>query len=290
MKNIILSASAMAVLLLASCKKNDSTTPPVTPVVPRTDIHIDSSNATLGKYIVDKDGKTLYFFSNDVAGVSTCTGGCLAAWPIFYVDNSAATYSNGLVEDDFKTITTTAGTKQTTYKGWPLYYFAPGGVQEAAGKTTGEGVGNVWFVAKTNYSIMLANTQLIGANGTSYQSNYAAGTGNTNYFVDGKGNTLYAFGHDSSRINKFTKPDFSNDGAWPIYQTDNITVPSTLDKSLFVVTTFNGKKQLAYKGWPLYYFGSDGGVRGANKGITIPSSLPVGSTWPIVFKDVAAAP
>ena len=121
------------------------------------------------------------------------------------------------MEDDFKAITTAAGTKQTTYKGWPLYYYSPGGVQEAAGKTTGEGVGNVWFVAKTNYSIMLANAQLIGANGTSYQSNYAAGTGNTNYFVDGKGNTLYAFGHDSSRINKFTKPDFSNDGAWPIF-------------------------------------------------------------------------
>ena len=284
MKNTFFSAAIACVIIgLTSCKDDD------VPVLPRTDIHLDS-NATLGKYLVDKDGKTLYYFSNDANGLSNCTGGCLTNWPIYLADSAKTTYSDGLLSSDFKTITNTSGAKQTTSKGWPLYYYSPGGVQEAAGLTTGEGIGNIWFVAKPNYSIMIANFQLTGMNGINYLANYTPGDGRTNYFTDGNGVTLYAFGRDSALINKFTKPDFSNNASWPIYETDNITVPSTLDKSLFAVMTFNGKKQLTYKGWPLYYFGPDNMVRGSNKGITIPPNQPVGSVWPVVTKDSPLAP
>jgi predicted lipoprotein with Yx(FWY)xxD motif len=150
-------------------------------------------------------------------------------------------------------------------------------------------VGNIWFVAKPNYSITIANYQLTGANGINYLSTYLPGDGRTNYFCDEKGNTLYFFGRDSAFINKYTKPDFSNNPTWPIYETENITVPSTLDKSLFVVITFNGKKQLTYKGWPLYYFVQDAYVRGINKGISVPTNA-VGKVWPVAIKDAALAP
>jgi len=271
-----------AIVFLASCK-SDTPPPP-----PRTDIHLDS-NQQVGTHIVDKDGRSLYYFSNDADGLSNCTGGCLTTWPIYYADSASTTYSTELDKNDFKTITTGAG-KQTTYKGWPLYYYAPNGTPELAGQTLGEGVGDIWFVAKTNYSIMVANFQLTGANGTNYLSDYTPGNGRTKYLVDAKGNTLYAFGRDSAFINKFTKPDFSNNPAWPIYETDNVTVPSTFDKTLFVPITFNGKKQLTYKGWPLYYYGPDAMVRGSNKGITIPPNQPVGSIWPVVKKDAPLAP
>lgn len=284
MKKITIFLSAVALIALYTSCKNE----PV-PVPPRTDIHLDST-ALLGKYLVDKDGKTLYFFSNDVNGQSNCTGGCATTWPIYFTDSAATTYSNGLLAGDFKTMTLPSGAKQTTYKGWPLYYYAPGGVQELAGEVRGEGVGNVWYVAKTNYSIMIANHQLTGANGTNYLSNYTPGNGRTSYFIDDKGNTLYSFIRDSAFINKFTRPDFSNNPVWPIYETDNLTVPSNLDKSLFVIATFNGKKQLTYKGWPLYYYGGDNFTRGINKGITIPASQPVGAVWPVVNKDVLPAP
>ena len=280
---IALATSILTALIIASCKP-DSVTPPS-----RTDIHLDS-NSVVGKHIVDKDGKTLYYFANDVNGQSNCTGGCLTTWPVFYADSTSTTYTDGLQAADFKTITTAASVKQTTYKGWPLYHYAPAGVAEAAGQTTGEGVGNIWFVAKTNYSITIANHQLTGANGTNYLSNYTPGDGRTNYFCDEKGNTLYSFARDSAFKNKYTRADFSNNATWPIYETENITVPSILDKSLFVVTTFNGKKQLTYKGWPLYYYGPDNFVRGINKGITIPASQPAGSVWPYVNKDVILAP
>ena len=239
---------------------------------------------------MDKDGKTLYYFSNDINGQSSCTGGCLTTWPIFYADSVTTTFSGGLPASDFKTIITAAGTKQTSYKGWPLYYYTPAGVAEAAGETKGEGIGNIWFVAKTKYSITIANFQLTGANGKAYLSNYTEGIGRTNYFCDENGNTLYSFGRDSAFKNKYTNPAFTNNATWPIYETDNITVPSTLDKSLFVVITFNGKKQLTYKGWPLYYYGPDNYVRGINKGITVPASQPVGAIWPVVIKDAVPAP
>nr|MBA2761379.1 hypothetical protein [Segetibacter sp.] len=59
-----------------------------------------------------------------------------------------------------------------------------------------------------------------------------------------------------------------------------------LDKTLFGVIDVFGKKQLTYKGWPLYYFGQDAQVRGANKGISFPSP----AVWPVVGKDTPTAP
>ncbi|MEP7142279.1 MAG: hypothetical protein ABI707_05395 [Ferruginibacter sp.] len=282
--NVFLTTVAFIVILFTSCKNDPTPTPP------RTDIHLDS-NAQVGSHLVDKDGKTLYIFANDVSGVSNCTGGCLTTWAPYTKDDATTTFSDGISSSDFATITLASGAKQTTYKGWPLYYYTPGGTVETAGQTTGEGIGNIWFVAKPNYSIMLANFQLTGTDGINYLSNYTPGDGRTNYFTDEKGNTLYAFAHDSSLINKYTKPDFSNNPNWPIYETENIKAPSTLDKSLFAVITFNGKKQLTYKGWPMYFFGPDGFVRGANKGITArPPNTPVGSLWPVIVKDAAPAP
>jgi predicted lipoprotein with Yx(FWY)xxD motif len=279
---MILTACFAIVIVITSCKRDQVPTPP------RTDIHLDS-NTVAGRHIVDKDGKSLYYFSNDVNGLSNCTGGCLGNWQLFYADSVTTTFSNGLLSADFKTTTTAAGAKQTTYKGWPLYYYAPGGVAELAGETKGEGIGNIWFVAKNDYAITIANYQLTGANGINYLSTYLPGDGRTNYFCDEKGNTLYSFGKDSAYKNKYTKADFSNNGTWPIYESDNPSIPSTVDKSLFVEITVNGKKQLTYKGWPLYYFGPDNFVRGANKGITIPPTL-VGLVWPVVIKDAVLAP
>ena len=268
-----------------SCSKNDTNTPPP----PAKTVQLKTS-ATLGNYLTDKDGRTLYYFSNDANGQNNCSGGCAAVWPIFNADNlTADLLGDGLNLTDFSSITTASGSKQVTYKGCPLYYYAPGAngtnVPEAAGQTTGEGVGGIWFVAKPDYTIMLANAQLVGHDGKNYTSNYTAGNGKTLYFTDGNGLTLYGFITDKANKNNFTKPDFSNNAVWPIYETDKAVVPSTLDKSLFGSIDVFGKKQLTYKGWPLYYFGQDNHIRGNNKGI----SFPQPGIWPVVTKDIAPA-
>jgi Tol biopolymer transport system component len=66
---------------------------------------------------------------------------------------------------------------------------------------------------------MIASAQLVGNDGKSYKSDYTEGTGDTQFFTDGTGRTLYAFANSTNK-NNFTKPDFSNDGSWPIYTAD----------------------------------------------------------------------
>lgn len=272
-----------AILFLAGCS-NDKDNTTVTPEA-KKEIAL-STSTTLGSYLSDKDGKSLYFFATDAKGQASCTGGCEAVWPPFYVDNlTAEKLSSGLTLTDFASITTASGKKQLTYKGWPLYYYAPSvngtNTPETAGQTTGDGVGGVWFIAKPDYSIMLVRSQLLGHDGKNYKSDYTVGDGLTTYFTDAKGLTLYTFKNDNFKKNNFTKADFSNNAVWPIYETDKIVVPSTLDKSKFSVITVFGKSQLAYNGWPLYYFGQDANVRGANKGISFPSP----AVWPVPVKD-----
>jgi hypothetical protein len=45
-----------------------------------------------------------------------------------------------------------------------------------------------------------------------------------------------------------------------------------IDKTLFSTIDVFGKKQLTYKGWPIYYFGLDGAKRGATKGVSVPKT------------------
>jgi len=254
-----------------------------------------TSSATLGNYLTDKDGSTLYFFSDDANGANNCTGGCTAAWPVFNVTGlTQDVLGTGLLLADFSTITTPSGS-QVTYKGWPLYYFAPGGVREASGKTGGEGIGGIWFVAKADYSIMLADNQLVGLDANKYivsATDFTSlGTGNTIYFTDLQGRTLYAFAKDSSLVNKYTKADFSNNATWPIYVTSKVIVPSSLDKTLFDSITVHGQKQLTYKGWPIYYFGGDvdatSKFRGNTRGVSVPATLNI---WNVFISEKSSAP
>jgi predicted lipoprotein with Yx(FWY)xxD motif len=285
MKKNVLGTMVLLVVVIAmvtayGCKKSDNSAPSSMYAVSL------ATDPARGQYLVDKNGYTLYFFSDDYNGRNSCGGTCAAYWPYFYA--GALTQTNlgaGLNLADFDTIVVN-GVNQTRYKGWPLYYYAPNGTSlEPAGQITGEAVAN-WFAAKPDYTIMLTNAQLVGNDGKNYLDTYVEGVGKTVYFTDAKGVTLYTFKPDSFNINKYTKPDFSNNGTWPIYDTTQIVVPSTLDKTLFGSITVYGRSQLTYKGWPLYYFGQDLDIRGNNKGV----SVPVPGKWPVAEKDMSSAP
>jgi predicted lipoprotein with Yx(FWY)xxD motif len=240
----------------------------------------------LGSYLTDQNDKTLYFFSNDANGKNNCSGGCATAWPIFSGDvPTQAKLGEGLSASDFGSITLDNGKKQITYKGWPLYYFSPKGVPEAPNATTGEGAGDVWYVAKPDYTVMIMNTQLLGKDGKKYKSDYTEGEAKTAYFTDAKGRALYGFIKDKKNKNNFSKQG-EDSKAWIVYEADRIVVPSKVDKSLFGTIDVFGKKQLTYNGWPLYYFGDDEGVAGSNKGVSVPKP----GIWPIAARDMSAAP
>ena len=253
-----------------------------------------TKSTTLGYYMTDQKGYALYFFSNDANGTNNCTGGCTASWPIFNVTGlTQAQLSPGLLLSDFNTIAATSGT-QLTYKGWPLYYYAPNGYQEPAGQIAGDGIDGIWFVAKPSYTLMLSNYQLVGLDGNNYVASStdvtSAGTGLTTYFTDLSGRTLYAFSKDSALVNKFTKTDFSNNSTWPIYVNSKLDFPSAIDKTLFDSITVYGFKQLTYKGWPLYYFGGDVDATGKFRGNTKGVSVPVPNIWKAFIIGIPTAP
>jgi len=96
----------------------------------------------VGSYLTDAKGMTLYTFKRDMPGMSHCEGACLEKWPIYY--REAVDPKGGPRADDFGTISRADGKKQTTYKGWPLYYFAG---DRAAGDTNGNDMKDVWYAA-----------------------------------------------------------------------------------------------------------------------------------------------
>ncbi len=268
----LFTGAAALVLLLTACSKDDE---------PEAQPDIKLSDTSLGKVLTDKDGMTLYFFARDVNGNSRCSGTCLSNWPVFSQEGTMMV-GEGLNPADFDAITRDDGARQITYKGWPLYYFQNDNVP---GDVNGENVGNIWLVAKTDYTIMPAANQLVGNDGKSYLNDYTEGEGETRYFTDGDGRTLYTFQNDRKEKNNFTNQDFSNDGTWPIYTVEIGELPSALDRNLFKIIDVHNRKQLTYKGWPLYYFGADGETRGSTKGV----SVPVPGRWPVAHRDMPEA-
>jgi predicted lipoprotein with Yx(FWY)xxD motif len=95
----------------------------------------------VGSYLADSKGMTLYYFKKDAPGKSTCTGPCLELWPAFYVEKVKAPAK--VKAKDFGKIKREDGKEQTTFKGYPLYYFSK---DAKPGDTAGQGVKDVWYV------------------------------------------------------------------------------------------------------------------------------------------------
>ena len=173
--------------------------------------------------------------------------------------------------DDFATKTTADGRQQTTYKGWPLYYYAPasGGVNTrgAAGQTGGNGIGTVWHVINLSYKVLLASKSVED------KTTHVVST--KSFLVDGAGRTLYYFAKDNTSPS--TQPTNCTGGCaatWPAPYLSAAAAPSSLKSSDFSTITreFNSSggtyggtgtaQQLTYKGHPLYYYAGDGASRG----------------------------
>lgn len=88
----------------------------------------------------DAAGMTLYTADSDRNGdSSSCYDNCAHNWPPYFA--SGDDRDSG----DWKLITREDGTLQWAYRGKPVYHFV---LDRAAGETKGDGVGNVWHVAR----------------------------------------------------------------------------------------------------------------------------------------------
>lgn len=73
-----------------------------------------------GKYLTDAKGMTLYWHVEDTVGKSMCSDSCLVKWPAYYRESIVA--PSGITVNDFGEIKREDGGKQTTFRGYPLYY------------------------------------------------------------------------------------------------------------------------------------------------------------------------
>jgi predicted lipoprotein with Yx(FWY)xxD motif len=103
---------------------------------------VTTAEGALGTFLTDGSGTTLYLFTVDGPGVSNCDGACLEAWPPLLTDGDPV--AGGAVDAALLgTIERGDGTRQVTYAGRPLYFFA---ADAAPGDVNGQGVNDVWFV------------------------------------------------------------------------------------------------------------------------------------------------
>jgi predicted lipoprotein with Yx(FWY)xxD motif len=96
-------------------------------------------DSAMVKVLTDGKGMTLYTFDRDAPGKSNCNGQCAQNWPPLTASASAQ------AQGDWSVVTRDDGGKMWAYKGKPVYGWVK---DQKAGDTTGDGVNNVWHVAR----------------------------------------------------------------------------------------------------------------------------------------------
>lgn len=212
---------------------------------PVYDINVRVS-PTVGKYLADRNGMTLYFRSSDLPGdcqsgnppISRCTqanAACSTTWPPF--NAGPRTLDPQLDASAFGTIQRDDGTYETTYFGWPLYTYVS---DLAAGQVVGQGKGKVWHVAE----IKLPNVVIMQE-------------GTVKYLADGTGHTLYASSADvlgTDTSDPSSNCDSTCQATYEPFRAPRLYVVQSLEQDDFTlfVNPGGGPLQVAYKGAPLY--------------------------------------
>ena len=120
---------------------------PPAPAAPAGPALTASPTDALGTVVVDGTGFTLYRFDKDKPkpSKSNCNGACATQWPPVVVASAAeakAVQLDGVDAGAVGTVKRADGKLQLTIGGWPVYRYSG---DKAAGDTTGQGVGKVWF-------------------------------------------------------------------------------------------------------------------------------------------------
>jgi predicted lipoprotein with Yx(FWY)xxD motif len=118
---------------------------------------IESHAGSAGSFLTNGSGRAVYLWAADSMNKSTCSGACAGAWPPV-TTTGKVTVADGAKAADLGTITRSDGSKQVTYSGHPLYYFAG---DSGSGQTNGQGSDSFgakwWLVAPAGAKITVAD-------------------------------------------------------------------------------------------------------------------------------------
>jgi len=239
---------------------------------------------TLGQVLVGANGNTLYAFTKDVDGVSTCFDACAAAWPAVTV-TAGFTPPAGVDPALVSAVDRPDGSQQLKIGKWPLYFYAGDG---APGETNGQGVGGVWFAQAADGTLVKGDAPAPAAAAAAPAPAAAAApapeaapapaapeapagpvvnlaqVGNLGeVMVGANGHTLYAFTNDpekqSSCFDACAKawPPLTVNADFAITDELQASGASTIDRP-------DGTKQLVMGKWALYYYSGDAAPGDAN--------------------------
>jgi predicted lipoprotein with Yx(FWY)xxD motif len=244
--------------------------PPSTPV-PSPTVLVGRANG-MDPFLVDSRGMTLYILRKDTPGDGSaapvlwgCVSGCAANWPAYTPQAGLPLLAGPGVTGVLGVFTRPDGTRQVTYNGWPLYYFAG---DKKPGDVNGDGVGNLWAAAPVNMN-RLTFTGLTSplVSGVLPTENVPAASHNPSiviggnptlgdFLVDARYRTLYVFRRDYPGASHCAGECAAN---WPPYlvQQGSPTIEAGLTGLVGVITRPDGARQVTLNGWPLYYFAGD---------------------------------
>jgi predicted lipoprotein with Yx(FWY)xxD motif len=163
----------------------------------------------------------------------------LLSWPVF--DAGARSLGYGLSDDAFGSFQRPDGAWQTTYMGWPLYFYKN---DLLAGDLTGQGKGRTWIAAETvlpNILVMRSSEE----------------TGGLKYLSTERGLTLYAYAGDTLGTPDMLPASTCLGECLEDYQpfvVHSLRPSSAIEPQDLTVFARpdTGELQLAYKGKPLY--------------------------------------
>jgi predicted lipoprotein with Yx(FWY)xxD motif len=161
-------AAASVAVIITGCGSSSESTSTTTPASARSAAQTTSaptaaaptspsSTTAAAVLITSKSGKlgtvlaagpkqrTVYMFEGDKGTGSSCNGACPQVWPPV-TTSGAAKSGGGAMAAHLGTIARSDGTKQVTYNGHPLYFFARDGDKSDAYGQGVNGFGASWYV------------------------------------------------------------------------------------------------------------------------------------------------
>ena len=128
---------------------------------------ISTASSSAGPVLINGTGRAVYVWAKDAKDMSACTGACASAWPPVPATGTV-TAALSAVSSDLGTITRSDGTKQVTYDGHPLYYFAG---DSGSGQANGQGSdafgAKWWLVTPAGADVTASVTSFTPSGGSS---------------------------------------------------------------------------------------------------------------------------
>jgi len=160
-----LAALMVGVLTVAACGTTKQAANRHTPSRRATTIGV-ADNSSLGRILVDSQGRTLYLFKADRTMRSTCFGACATAWPPLRAGGNP-TAGGGANTSLVATTSRPGGVREATYDGHPLYLYQG---DTRPGQVNGQGVtafGAEWLAVSPTGGAISSQTS-----GTASSSGY----------------------------------------------------------------------------------------------------------------------